>query len=346
MMIEPVVIACDESGAEGENVTAAGHRLFVHGSVDLTVAEAQAVMTEVRRLAPSQAPEYKADQVLRPAAAGAVEWLLSSGGPLTGQARVYLVDKDYFVVGKVVDLLLEEVTHAAGLDLYADGTARTVAFVLHRKGPAALPGAQWQALLAAFNSLMRARQRQGAKTTVEEFFDIVDQAAERSSDLGVTEILGLLARGRPHARAFRDLLVDQPDVWPSLDPLAAALAATVRAWAAEKNRPVMVVHDRQAAITPPRIRVLAEVLADPGEEFRHLAPSVVLVGVDQADSKDDPRVQVADLLAGTARDIASSALAGRDDPRIGLLVPFVDGDSLWSDDASWTALTGRTGVGL
>lgn len=69
------------------------------------------------------------------------------------------------------------------------------------------------------------------------------------------------------------------------------------------------------------------------------------MAIEQVDSKDDPRVQVADLLAGASRQIASNALVGEPDDRIVLLRPFVDRNSLWADDTSWTALTGYGAVG-
>ena len=131
--LDPVLIACDESGSEGENVTHAGHRVFVHASVAVGESESAEVMARVRRLAPSQAPEYKADQILRPMAAAAASWLLAADGPLAGRALVHLVDKDYFVVGKVVDLLVAEVAYAAGEDLYAGRRARGMALTrIHR----------------------------------------------------------------------------------------------------------------------------------------------------------------------------------------------------------------------
>jgi hypothetical protein len=337
-------ISCDESGSEGENVIAASHRVFVHASVDLDMAEATAVLDEVRRLAPSQAAEYKADQILRPSAAPAASWLLSAGGPLANRASAYLVDKDYFAVGKVIDLLFEEVAHAAGHDLYAGGQARDLALALHRDGPRAL-GNQWPPLLAAFNSLMRAAQRKGAKTTVDQFFAALDQARFGSRRRHVERILHVLWLARPHAVEFQQRLVDDPDQPPALDPLFAALPQTARAWHARARRPIRIVHDTQAALTSPRIQAIIDELASPHPEFRRFAPPVRIVAIDQVDSKNDPRVQVADLLAGLARRIATGALARTDDSRARLMRPFVDADSLWSDDASWTVLTGRPGVG-
>lgn len=345
VQIEETVIACDESGSEGENLTGAGHPVFVHASVDLTIDEAARVVGEVRRLAPSQAPEYKSDQLLRPAGRDALAWLLSAPGPLAGRAHAYLVDKDYFVVGKVVDLLVEEVTHAAGVDLYADGQARAFAWTLHRQGARALGMAEWSTLLGAFNSLMRARQRNGAKTTVDEFFAIVDRVRLCSRRRGVGEVLTLLWRAKPHADGFQERLADDPDQLPTLDPLVASIFQTARWWHEATQLPVRIVHDRQAMLTPVRVAKFIDAVAHPYPEFARIAPPMTVTAIEQVDSRDDPRVQVADLLAGASRQLASSALAGGPDDRSVLLRPFVDGDSLWSDDASWTTLTGRSAVG-
>jgi len=340
-----IEIACDESGSEGENVTGASHRVFVHASVDFTVDEAASVIGEVRRLAPSQAPEYKSEQLMSPAGREALAWLLSPNGPLAGRAHAYLVDKDYFIVGKVVDLLVEEVTHAADVDLYADRQARAFAWTLHRQGARALGLAEWSSLLGAFNSLMRVKQRLGLKTTVDEFFDIVDRVRLHSRRRNVSEVLDLLWRAKPHADDFQARLMDDPDQLPTLDPLIASLGQTVRWWHEEKQRPVRIVHDRQAALTPARVAKFIETIAHPLPEFARFTPPTHITAIDQVDSKYDPRVQVADLLAGASREIASDALASGHDNRSFQLRPFVDGESLWSHDASWRALTGRDALG-
>jgi hypothetical protein len=56
----------------------------------------------------------------------------------------------------------------------------------------------------------------------------------------------------------------------------------------------------------------------------------------------DPRVQVADILAGTARKIASDELNDRGHAELtALLRPYVDSQSIWGDDRSG-ALLGPT----
>lgn len=84
-----------------------------------------------------------------------------------------------------------------------------------------------------------------------------------------------------------------------LDPLLPAIAHAVEHW-----RATSVVHDRQTVLSPDR---LALVRARTGATVRLAA------------SRDDARVQVADLLAGTLRRFASDALAGRPDPEVDAL---------------------------
>lgn len=138
-----------------------------HASVAAGTGDAAAGLAALRTKAPSQAPEFKSKHLLAPGRRDALLWMLGPDGPLLGNASVYLVDKDYFVVGEVVDLLVEELTHERGEDLYGNMRARDMAWALHREGERALGGPAWEGLLRAFNSLMRAKQRSGNKTTVD-----------------------------------------------------------------------------------------------------------------------------------------------------------------------------------
>jgi hypothetical protein len=56
----------------------------------------------------------------------------------------------------------------------------------------------------------------------------------------------------------------------------------------------------------------------------------------------DPRVQIADFLAGVARKVASDELDGRGDAElVALLRTYVDPASVWGDDRSWSVLRPR-----
>jgi hypothetical protein len=115
---------------------------------------------------------------------------------------------------------------------------------------------------------------------------------------------------------------------PPLEPMLPALAETVLFWSGGQ-RQVMVIHDEQSALTASRLRRLQQVLAD-GSDLPAVnaqdarVPSArmsPLAGLVTVDSRDDPRVQVADLLAGVARRSPDN---GDDD----LLQPLVSPTSL------------------
>ncbi len=115
-----------------------------------------------------------------------------------------------------------------------------------------------------------------------------------------------------------------PPAFPPLDPLPAAIGATVDLWSAAG--PVTLVHDRQTTLSDERIAAL-----------RRAHPA--LAGITLVPSRSDARVQVADFLAGVAYRITAHALAGHGDPALlELLRPYVDPASLWADPVSGAVL--------
>ena len=280
-------VACDESGFSGSNLLDPATPVFAHASVDLTVEEAAELMTRTGARFRRSLDELKSARFLRaPDADHTLDWLLTA---LDGHAHVVLVDKEFFLATRVVDLFLAEPTYAAGTRLSED--QRPVALALYRAGRRT--PAEWAEFLAAFADLVRTKRRQQLDRRVfERFFRARDAlAAQRVGD-DAADVLGGLTRTRVRAVVTRMLRVD-PDIPPPLEPLLPALAETVLFWGAQGRR-VLVVHDEQSALTAPRLSRLRDVLAV-GDE-----PSP-LVGLVTVDSRDDPRVQVADLLAGVAR---------------------------------------------
>lgn len=269
----PVVeIACDESGFSGTNLLRSDAPVITHASVDLTTDEAAALIAELR-FSPH---ELKSGQFLR-RPGDLLPGLLAA---LHGRAHVHLIDKQYFLATRVVDLLLFEPSYAAGTRLTQD--RRPAALVLHRAGRAA--GSDWDAFLAAFVDLVRTKRRPPLEETLDRFFRLRDALARR----GLPTLDGL---DRARVRAVVTRL--DGSVPPPLEPLLPALAETVLFWS-RGERPILVVHDEQSALTADRLTRLQKLLT--GDDGMSL-----LAGLTMVDSRDDPRVQVADLLAGVAR---------------------------------------------
>jgi hypothetical protein len=251
-----------------------------------------------------------------------LEWFLTA---LDGRAHVHLIDKEYFLVTRIVDLFLAEPSYAAGTRLTQDH--RPAARALYRAGRSA--GRDWDVFLTAFVELVRIKRRpQPDREALERFFQARDALARDGLGAPAEEVLDGLSRTRVWAVLTR-LTNDDRSIPPPLEPMLPALAETVLFWSGGR-RQVLVIHDEQSALTAGRLRRLQRVLADGAgpSAAGAAAPEArvsPLAGLVTVDSRDDPRVQVADLLAGIARRLPRT---GDDGP----LRPFLSPTSLRDPD--------------
>jgi hypothetical protein len=297
-----VEIACDESGFSGSNLLHPATPVITHASVDLCVGEAVELIAALRSGLRCSLDEFKSGQFLRgPGAGQALAGFLAA---LSGRAHVHLVDKEFFLVTRIVDLFLAEPSYAAGTRLAQDH--RPAALALYRAGRSA--GRDWGVFLAAFVELARTkRRRQPDRRLVEGFFQARDALARAGLGAPAEGVLDQLSRARVWSVLTR-LTSDDRSIPPPLEPMLPALAETVLFWSGGQRR-VLVIHDEQSALTAGRLRRLQEVLATgagpyaAGADEAGASPARVspLAGLVTVDSRDDPRVQVADLLAGVAR---------------------------------------------
>ncbi|MER6948336.1 hypothetical protein ABT294_30345 [Nonomuraea sp. NPDC000554] len=308
-----IEIACDESGSEGEKLIGGNTAVFAHASVGLEIGSAADCIQETRNRAPSPTTEYKSSVILRNKHREALKWLLGPSSPLHGNAHVYLIDKAFLVVREVVELIAAEAGEAVAL---------------YREGPSAFGRDRWHDFLESFNDVLRAKNGRGAVASVDSAFELVDSLRLAPGRAG--EIMELLWRARPRVDAFRARLLDDPAVMPPLDPLLPAIVQAVVHWGAG-GEPVSIVHDRQTMLTEERVTQLKGIFA--------ASPTGGLAGLRLVVSRTDPRVQVADLLAGAARRIAEDELNGHGDAELtALLRPYVDAFSIWGDERSWALL--------
>jgi hypothetical protein len=319
-----VEIACDESGFSGTNLLHPASPVIAHASVDLRVGEAVELITALRSGFRFSPHEFKSGQFLRsPVAGEALEWFLTV---LRGRAHVHLVDKEYFLVTRIVDLLLAEPSYAAGTCLTQE--QRPAALTLYRATHSA--GRNWRAFLAAFVELFRIKRRRWPDPlALRRFFQARDALLQDQLGAQAEDVIAGFSHAGVQAVLTR-LFADDPSIPPPLEPMLPALAETVLFWSGDERRQVLVTHDEQSALTAGRLRRLQQVLADgagsptpagAGETGRAPTGISPLAGLLMVDSRDDPRVQVADLLAGMTRRLPETI----DD---GPLQPFVSPTSL------------------
>ncbi|MFE9359497.1 hypothetical protein ACFYPB_36160 [Streptomyces olivaceoviridis] len=162
-------------------------------------------------------------------------------------------------------------------------------------------------------------------TPEDAFFATVDALVRAAPESEAAGILRRLAAHRQRADDYRTRMRAAPALFPVLNPLFPALRHTAAHWSAD-GRPVVLVHDRQNALTPGRTARIVQAARRDG---------IAIHGLRLVDSRDDARVQIADFLAGIARRIASDELAGTGDPELtACLRPYVAAESVWGDARS------------
>jgi hypothetical protein len=77
--------------------------------------------------------------------------------------------------------------------------------------------------------------------------------------------------------------------------------------------PIRIVHDQQAVLTVETRSVLQRLGTHPHPEFPYPVP---VRDIELVDSRDDPRIQVADIVAGLGSLAGTAALAGQLDDSV------------------------------
>lgn len=280
MTNSPPEIVCDESGYEGDRLIGGETAMFAHGSIRMSVEEADTLITELRRRIGSPATEYKANHLQRSKHLPVLRWLLGPHAPLLGAAHVVLIDKAQFLIRTVCRTLI------------ADGSAAGPgrAEQLYRCGPR-LFGPGWTDLLMAANTLLRTNGRLDSESAIATFFRLLDSADEASLSAStgadnsaddsahnsahndahnsaidnqldrLGETLEQLRAALPRAQALRASMSDDPEMLPMLDPLLPGIVGTVRHWSTLGSA-VALIHDRQNALSPHRIEQIMQLLRD------------------------------------------------------------------------------------
>jgi hypothetical protein len=307
-------IACDESGYEGDKLIDTTTDLFAHASVALDAERAADCIRELRSRIRSPAEEYKAGHILRQKHRDVLTWFLASTSPVQGMAQVFLVDKVYFVLRTLAAELLDGEQSLA------------VPERLYRQYRGAREDETWHAFLVAAGGLLRTRDRPDGLSSVDILYNAVDDLRRASTPEPLGAALDVLVQTRRRAESLRHRLDDSVAL-PVADPLLPAIISAVSHWNAG-GRPIVIFHDQQNTLSAQRITLLTALVnaSAPGR----------LVRLSLVDSQRDPRVQLADILGGAVRKIASDELNGRGDPELtSLLGPFISPQSIWGDDRSW-----------
>jgi hypothetical protein len=321
-----IEIACDESGFSGGNLVGEQNAVFAHASVLIEPGDARNLVDSLlRQIGAHGRGEYKAAELLRSRHRPVLLWLLGPTSPIRGNACVHLTDTRFFVLARVVDVLLGGESVEGTACPGQNPRTRRMAITLYRSGEPNYGTHRWQEFLRLAANLLRTNKRWLPKTPIPMFYAAVEAMAQTSRSADVHEVMSLLPSTRPIAEATRAAHLQNPRLTPLLEPLIPALTRAVHFWGS-RAQTVSVTHDEQSALT-------AERIADIARSFSASHPDRQLIDVRLVDSRGDARVQLADFVAGIARRLAYDKLKGRPDVELmTLLGPLIDPESVWTED--------------
>jgi hypothetical protein len=180
-------VAVDESGWDGEQLYARADRYLSIGSVAIDDGSAALIVDGLRQDAVlTQPPELKFSQFAGQRARHRLEALaelIEPSGPLAGRAGVYLVDKHFFVTGKIIDLLLYEEADERGINLHEGDRARQLAWTLFNEGPRALGKEGFDRLIKTMVGFASSRNHNATVVDVDTLFsEFGGRSLERIAD--------------------------------------------------------------------------------------------------------------------------------------------------------------------
>ncbi|MEV4944050.1 hypothetical protein [Streptomyces zaomyceticus] len=199
-------VALDESGWDGDQLYGQQRSRYLSiGTVAISDDEAAPIVEEIRTATRLQAAEVKFSKAFtgpRHSPRRAVlAMMLAPGGVLHERASVYLVDKHYFIVGKLIDLFIEEKEAKQGRDIRNTDRARQMARSLFAEGPRAL-GPELFGRLLSTTVAFAAAKNHDQSVTVEDFHNLVEEAWTQSRRRKVTEALAALRTTKEEAAEY------------------------------------------------------------------------------------------------------------------------------------------------
>lgn len=260
------ILYFDESGYTGYNLLDPKQPVFVVASSDIGDAEADEILRDA--FPRYQGDEYKFTNIWRRGARGGLLKLAGRLPALSERIFVWMSDKPFVVLTKMVDFLIEPMTTAAGFNFYSDGFAWKFSDYIHFGLKEFAPPELLATMLKDYMAF--------SQNPTQETLDLLAwklRLMSRSLDEPVQLFLEQMADGAEAFLRFTDI-----DTFRSSNELhTSTMIALVSHWRRRTNDDFAVVHD--ASSTFLRNRRMWENVTSP------TVPEQAMMG---GDGKDTP----------------------------------------------------------
>jgi hypothetical protein len=270
--------------------------------VSLTQAEADQLLAPIRT---PQTGELKFSRLKRSVSGRRrLLGLLTSPALNSENVALSLFHKRFVAISKIFDLLIEPLAHRDGHDFYKQGFNLSYCNLLYICLPVYFGSDSVDRLLSAFISMFRQRTSE----SVSSFYAIAHDLFDKHS---TSDIAGPFAPVVVSEHMIAEILYYNDKL--ALDPAIPAFFQQCATWGERLGGPFRLVHDDSKPIFQDKEAL--ETFMAPSEEGQRIGYDrrtfvfpLRAEGIRFAPSADDPRLQVADLIASSAAHWAASRI--------------------------------------
>ena len=212
-------IYCDESGNTGSNLLDANQPVFTLASCRFSEDDSKKLIALLESNSPNEA-HFKSLRRRKSGQDGIVR-LMSSNLLNLETVKVNVFHKEFMVVTKIVDLLIEHMMHLSGEDLYLNGRNIALSNMLFYCLPTFCDEDLVKAMYKSFVVMIR---EQGQEH-IDNFYSDVERVKESSTDEEFKRDIDLILA----TKAFIDDAFDGIDKF-ALDPSIPALFSHCAQW--------------------------------------------------------------------------------------------------------------------
>ena len=294
----PLVVYADETHNTGENLRDTDQPVFAVAGVHLDDELANYIVESVKESMQKGAGEPKYTRLSRHHRGRSI--LMSAFEALPeNSVKVFVADKKFMTIAKIIDLGIEPLMFAAGYNMHADESARTLAHMVAIIGPVLGDSRKFDKVLDTFVAFVLQR----GSIDPDDYLSATEEYLATVEGDSSTLRMALL----PSRDWFIELVAERNKGIhrDTLDPAVPTVVAVCRAFVSILG-PIRLVHDQSDVIARNK-NLLLGTFPSPVDPSRRTDP----IGVKQIDfgnSHEIAQLKIADWAAGAARDSGMSKL--------------------------------------
>lgn len=298
----------DESGNTGQNLADLSQPVFSLAST--TVDESEAIRL-LQPFAVLNQAEVKYSKVRKTTMGQRLIIDFLKDPVVVGEfAKIYVVNKPFMIVSKIVDMIYEPQVHAMGENFYEKKAALATANLISLVYPVFGGRTRFYRLLELFVKAVRSKDDESITRFFRDAKSFKDHVEEKHGEDNAAQLIPILYEehlGAPNLRSGRT---------DELDPIVPSFMVHAAHWSRESNQRFAVVSDDSSTLERNQQVFLdySNPLGTPMSADYYGDKIEYPLKIDRfefVDSQTQPSIRIADLLAGIASD-AFTPMANRE----------------------------------